>query len=147
MSSENDIPFELPPARPGKESAEDLFKALDALKEIMDGENEILALGLPTTILELKARKAALQAECTSLLLEVTEDTDALAADQPLLDQLATVTDDMRHLTSEHSRLVNEASAATKRRVDAVMRAIGVCEEKTTLCDEFPEAFKGDVKS
>jgi|GEM_PF-2228831 len=146
MSTDPEFPFTLPPARPGKESADALFKAMEALKSVIDGENEILALGLPTTILELKARKAALQAECTGLLLEVTEDTEALASDQPLLDQLAAVTDDMRRLTSEHARLVSEASQATRRRVDAVMRAISVCDEKTTLCDEFPDAFKGDVK-
>jgi len=101
-----------------------LFKAMEELKAVIDGENEILALGLPTTILELKARKAALQAQCTGLLLEVSEDVEALASDQSLLDQLAAVTEDMRRLTSENAKLVGAATQATRRRVDAVMSAI-----------------------
>jgi hypothetical protein len=121
-----------------KSVSEALFRAMEDLKAVIDGENEVLALGLPNTILELKARKAALQAECTTLLLEVSEDVEALAMDQPLLDQLATVTDDMRRLTEENSKLVSIATQATQRRVDSVMAAILAAAE-----DEQEEEMAG----
>lgn len=136
-----------------KSVSQALFRAMEELKAVIDGENEVLALGLPNTILELKARKAALQAECTALLLEVSEDVEALALDQPLMDQLAAVTEDMRRLTSENAKLVGIATQATQRRVDAVMAAIMAAtedeseEEMSSVL--FPAEMpgnKGDVK-
>jgi hypothetical protein len=136
-----------------KSVSEALFQAMEALKAVIDGENEVLALGLPNTILELKARKAALQAECTTLLLEVSEDVEALAMDQPLLDQLASVTDDMRRLTEENSKLVGIATQATQRRVDSVMAAIlaaAEAESEEEMAGVLKQAKnsgdKGDVK-
>ncbi|HVI49884.1 MAG TPA: hypothetical protein VM661_01595 [Candidatus Sulfotelmatobacter sp.] len=133
-----------------KSISEALFRAMEELKAVIDGENEILALGLPTTILELKARKAALQAQCTALLLEVSEDVEALAMDQPLLDQLASVTEDMRRLTSENAKLVGAATQATRRRVDAVMSAIQAATSDADLAGVLSQASssrdKGDVK-
>lgn len=110
------------------------FEAMEELKAVIEGENEVLARGLPNTILELKARKAALQARCTILLLDVADDIGALALDQSLLDQMAAVTEDMRRLTDENANLVKAATQATRRRVDAVMAAISA------------EQLKGDVK-
>ena len=105
-------------------AASELFIAMEDLKAVIDGENEILALGLPNTTLELKARKAALQAKCTALLLEVSEDVEALAMDQGVLNQLAAVTADMRRLTSENAKLLDQSAQASRRRIDAVMKAI-----------------------
>lgn len=133
-----------------KAVSEALFRAMEELKAVIDGENEVLALGLPNTILELKARKAALQAECTALLLEVSEDVEALALDQPLLDHLAAVTEDMRRLTSENAKLVKDATQATRRRVDAVMNAIQFATAEADLASVLKESSdhrdKGDVK-
>ncbi|OIQ93846.1 hypothetical protein GALL_242290 [mine drainage metagenome] len=112
------------------QAAAELFAAMDELKAVIDGENEVLALGLPNTTLELKARKAALQAKCTALLLEVSEDVRALAMDQGVLDQLATVTADMRRLTSENAKLLDETAKASRRRIDAVMQAIQTASDE-----------------
>lgn len=135
-----------------KAISEAFFKAMEELKAVIEGENEVLARGLPNTILELKARKAALQAQCTALLLEVSDDVQALALDQALLDQLATVTQDMRRLTDENSKLVKEATQATRRRVDAVMAAIQMAagDEDDSLDALMKrgssDRHKGDVK-
>lgn len=128
------------------QTATALFTAMEELKAVIDGENEVLALGLPNTILELKARKAALQAQCTLLLLDVSEDVEALAMDQAVLDQLAAVTADMRRLTGENAKLLSEASKATRRRIDAVMNAIQVTTADATLADVLAKSSKGDVK-
>jgi len=135
-----------------KAISEAFFKAMEELKAVIEGENEVLARGLPNTILELKARKAALQAQCTALLLEVSDDVQALALDQALLDQLAMVTQDMRRLTDENSKLVKEATQATRRRVDAVMAAIQMAagDEDDSLDALMKRSssgrHKGDVK-
>ncbi len=97
----------------------------DELLTLTSDENRKLAVGLPASLDDIVFRKQELAAEFESLLGQVKIQQDLLVnADPDLTASLLERNRRLKDVLAENADRLRIAMAASKRRVDAIMRAI-----------------------
>jgi hypothetical protein len=119
----------------------DLVGVMSKLKAVIEAENALLHRGMPASVLETMAAKGALTREYAQLGVAITSDAGSASdvlSDPSLHDMLIEAGASLCALTEENRALLAGALSATRRRVDAVMKAIrtdGVRSDDGTASD------------
>jgi hypothetical protein len=113
---------------------------MDKLKAIIETENEFLERGLPATLLATTKRKGVLSREYGALSAELIDQAvEHLLLDPILPVKLAAAGAELQAMSAENRQLLENAVAASKRRVDSVMAAVRAC------ADAQPDDFTDDA--
>lgn len=113
------------PILPGAPSVAALIDVMAGLADLLRTENDLLRRGMPAALAEMTDRKVALSDEYEALMAEVRQRYAAEMAENPeLRHTLLRIGRELDTLTRENLQRLEAAMDASRRRIDAVMKAV-----------------------
>jgi flagellar biosynthesis/type III secretory pathway chaperone len=123
----------------------ELLDVMSELKDVLVTENDLLERGLPAGLSEVADRKVQLSEEYAELSQEVlVRHAAELVADPDLNKRLLATGQELRALTAENMQRLDDALAATRRRIDSVMSAIRQFDETDPPAQDSQSAESPD---
>ena len=118
-----------------------LLSVVAELTTVMVEENAALAEGLPACVSANIDRKLELSDNYDELYAELADkQADILASDPEFAHKLMNAVVELRQATAENLTRLDAAMAASRRRVEAVMRAVRAAAQ-----ENVPYGAKGDI--
>jgi hypothetical protein len=114
-----------------EEDVETLLDLMSELRGIIEAENDFLKRGMPAALSKLNDIKETLSDRYTELSRSVlAAHADEIIGNPALCQPLLGAGQELRNLTAENMQRLTAAMAATRSRVDAVMAAVRVHDQK-----------------
>jgi hypothetical protein len=102
----------------------DMLILLDELHDLVEGENRLLAGGIPVSLSDTLARKATLAGRLDASLKEMKAPGFKAATDRSELASLVSKLQQLRAVMNDNTRMIKRSLDSTRRRIDAIMKAL-----------------------
>jgi len=102
----------------------DMLDLLDELHDLVEGENRLLAGGIPASLSHTLARKSTLARRLDVSLAAMRAPGFKAATDPDDLASLVSKLQTLRVLMNDNTRMIKRSLDSTRRRIDAIMKAL-----------------------